>query len=332
VKVLLFPFRVAGNLLLAVVIFATIIAILLGSFGAVYLPYWEKTALENTPADGQFIWVEGSPVYYRTWGEPGNPPVVLVHGHGVEGSTVWETSAPELAGDGLYVVAVDLLGYGRSARGEREAYTLKTRTRTLAQVLNNLELGPATVVGYAEGAGVALQLAVEQPQFVQGLVLLSPRVEGLQRPLWRVVAEIPYVGTGLAWALDSGGPLWRLGQYTRVADPANLPDDYVERADAYTRITGTAESLRVMGTSAPDDNLPEAIPGLDMPVLVVVGNRDRAFEDGEAEELTALFAQGDLIVLPKAAEAVQFDQTELVTDRIAAFAFDDALRLVQSSR
>jgi pimeloyl-ACP methyl ester carboxylesterase len=323
VRVVLFPFRLLVNLVIAIMVFALTAVFLVSAFSAMYLPLQEKVAANATDPDGSWMWIDGHPIHYRTWGQQEDPAVVLVHGHTIEGLAMWDATAPVLAGRGLYVVAVDLIGYGYSARGEMQAYSLRAHTNILAQTLNQLNVRDATVVGHAEGAGVVLQTAVEQPQFVGSMILLSPRIEGLDRPLWREVANIPYIGTGMVWAVDGGGPIWRWQRSRLALNRDRLPAGYIERAGEFTRIIGTVESLRMMAASEPDDNLPEAIPTLRTPALIVVGNSDRAFSAGRAEELLAHFANAELVTVREAGHFPQIDQPELVNGHIVRVAAED---------
>jgi pimeloyl-ACP methyl ester carboxylesterase len=319
VKYLLLVLRFLGNLLLAALVLALSIAILFSGFVAVYLPLWETAGLGEQALEGAWMWIDGQPIYYRTWGSQDAPTVVLVHGDVVEGSTIWTTSAPVLADSGLRVIAVDLPGYGHSGRGMEPIYSLRAQTGVLAQFLNESRISDATLVGHGEGAGVVMQLAVEQPQFVERMVLISPDIESQDGVLWQAVARVPLAGRAAAWACESGGPLWKWARMRMVADPSQFTEGYFKAAGEATHIVGTAETLRVMALSKADDNLPEAIPGLVMPALILVGDEDRTLSEDRAADLASLFEEGDAAVIPRAGHAAQIDQPVLVGDAIVRF-------------
>jgi pimeloyl-ACP methyl ester carboxylesterase len=320
VKYLLMFLRLLGNLVLAALVLALSVAIMFSGFVAMYLPMWETAGLEEQALEGAWMWIDDQPIYYRTWGSQDAPTVVLVHGDVVEGSTIWNTTAPMLAEGGLRVIAVDLLGYGHSGRGTEPIYSVRAQTGVLAQFLNESRIKDATLVGHGDGAGVVLQLAVEQPQFVQRMVLISPDTESQDSFLRRAVARIPYFGRAAAWAYQSGGPLWRSARMRMVSDPSRFTRDYFEAAGKATHIVGTAETLRMMALSDADDNLPEAIPGLVMPALILVGDEDRTLSEDRAADLAGQFADGEMAVLPRAGYAAQIDQPVLVGDAIVRFA------------
>lgn len=319
-KPVLVPIRFVANLILAVLIFALGIAILFSGFVAVYLPMWETTGLEEAAQQGSWMSVNNQPVYIRSWGSQDAPAVVLVHGDVVEGSLIWQASAPMLADSGLRVIAIDLPGYGQSVRGTEPNYSLRTQAGVLAQVLNELRAIDATLVGHGTGAGVALQLAVEQPQFVKSLVLVSPDMDSTEGVLWRGIVRLPFVGKAAVWALESGGPLWKWDRMRMVADPDTLSDEYLTEAAQPTHVMGTVETLRMIALSKADDNLPEAIPGLGMPALILVGDQDRTLSETQAQDLAGQFADGEVAVIPGAGHAAQIDQPVLIVDQIVRVA------------
>lgn len=108
-------------------------------------------------------------------GPEGGEPAVLLHG--------WACSAysfrfliPDLAAAGYRVVAPDLIGHGFSDKPSDPA---RYRTDALvrhAAALVRLGAGDRQplVVGHSLGAGLALRIALDQPEWFQGLALLNP--------------------------------------------------------------------------------------------------------------------------------------------------------------
>lgn len=99
-------------------------------------------------------------------------PVVLLHG--VFGaSRVWAGVAPRLA-ERHRVLAVDLLGFGDSARpSDPEMLSAPQQARALGEALDALGVGPAAFVGYDYGGPVALTLSHAQPERVRAMVLTA---------------------------------------------------------------------------------------------------------------------------------------------------------------
>lgn len=316
-KALFVLLRYLGNTLLAVFVFALSLLLLLAGYVAFYLPMWETAGLEEGTPGGTWMWIEEQPIYYRTWGSPDDPVAVLIHGDVVEGSRIWDANAASLSDAGLHVIAIDLLGYGHSQRMTEANHTFRTQTGVVALLLNELRVSEATLVGQGQGAGVVLQLAVEQPQFVGSMVLISPDIESRDTPLWRLLARQPHIGRAVVWAFESGGPLWKWQRTQMVNDAGRYPAEYLSAARQPARIVGTAESLRMMALSKPDDNLPEAIDGLSMPAIILRGEQDGTCSQEQAQELASLFPDATVVTIPRAGHAAQIDQPGRVNAEIA---------------
>ena len=82
------------------------------------LPFWLERALA-VPSETGSVEVAGANIVYETWGEIGNPGIVLIHGSNAH-LEWWRFTAPFLA-DNFRVAALDLSGNGDS--DWRERYT-----------------------------------------------------------------------------------------------------------------------------------------------------------------------------------------------------------------
>ncbi|MBC7316495.1 MAG: alpha/beta fold hydrolase, partial [Chloroflexi bacterium] len=200
--------RFLGNLILAIVVIALSILILGSAYGATMVRVQEQKGLDEGATGGGWLWLEGQPIYYRTWGPSEGRAIVLVHGYQVEGSETWVPLAENLARAGLRVVAVDLKGFGRSSR-EAPYEGLQGQVEVLGAALNQMGLYENTLVAHGQGAAVVAQLAAEQPQFVRQVVLIAPEAP-LFLPRWKeILLKTPYLGRALIWAKEDGGPLWK---------------------------------------------------------------------------------------------------------------------------
>lgn len=106
--------------------------------------------------------------YYEIRGE-GEPLLVL---HGGLGSTdMFQPILPQLSA-GRQVIAIDLQGHGRSTLGQRPI-DLKAIGDDLATVLKQLGYSQVDAFGYSFGGGAAFRLAVQHPEMVRRLALVS---------------------------------------------------------------------------------------------------------------------------------------------------------------
>lgn len=137
----------------------------------------------------QFWTWQGQRIRYQQAGQQG-PALVLVHGFGAS-SDHWRKTLPELAKTHR-VYAIDLLGFGRSAKPKPGAplpYTFETWATQVADFCQAVVGGPAFLAGNSIGCIVALQVAVQAPKLVQGLVLLNCSLRLLHE---RKQADLPW--------------------------------------------------------------------------------------------------------------------------------------------
>ena len=112
--------------------------------------------------------VNGLSYYYEIHGE--GEPILLLHG-GLGSIDMFRPLLPKLAA-GRQIIAVDLHGHGRTSLGDRDI-SLVDMGDDMAKILEQLGYGQVDVLGYSMGGGVAFRLAVQHPDAVRRLVLVS---------------------------------------------------------------------------------------------------------------------------------------------------------------
>lgn len=101
-------------------------------------------------------------------------PVVLIHGFGAS-FYHWRKNIPALAQHSR-VYAIDLLGFGQSEKptpGTGASYTFETWGQQIIDFCRDVVGGPAILVGNSIGCIVAMQAAVDGPEWVSGVALLN---------------------------------------------------------------------------------------------------------------------------------------------------------------
>ena len=245
--------------------------------------------------------VDGTSVGYLVAGE--GPPMVLLHGAG-DDSLDWRWVLPVLART-RRVYAPDLPGSGNSDRPVAD-YSPAFFERFVAAFMDALGLGRATLVGNSLGGLVALRLALSEPARADSLVLVDGA--GLGRavnPAFNSV-NVP----GLA---EAALPLWRTpkGAYGRAwgraallfAHPSNVPSEWLAEQGRLARSPGYLEAhltvLRnLVGPRGQREVLLDRLPLLQVPTLVVWGERDRVFPRSQANRAIARIGDGSLCLIP----------------------------------
>jgi 2-succinyl-6-hydroxy-2,4-cyclohexadiene-1-carboxylate synthase len=223
--------------------------------------------------------------------------VVAIHGF-TQSAAAWAPLAQRL---GAYheVVAVDAPGHGGSAAVHAG---LVGGAEAIADAG-----GRGAYVGYSMGGRYALHVALQRPEAVERLVLVSATggLDSQAERRARVAAdeeiarriERDGVPAFLRWWLDR--PLF-----------ATLPPS---AAAMDARLGGTAEglasSLRLAGAGR-QEPLWDRLGTLDMPVLVVAGGLDEAYTGRARRLVSCIGANASLAVIPAAGHACHMERPE----------------------
>ena len=111
----------------------------------------------------------GVDMYWRSAGE-GGMPLVVVHG-GFGSNEMMASLAAGLAA-GRRVISVELQGHGHTADVDRP-FAYETFGDDLAAFVRHLDIGPVDLLGYSLGGGSSLRTAVQHPDVLRRLVLVS---------------------------------------------------------------------------------------------------------------------------------------------------------------
>ena len=115
----------------------------------------------------------GHRISYDEYGA-GERPLILVHGL-LMNRRMFDRLGPAMAERGNRVIAIDLLGHGRSERPtEMSQYSMTFFARQVEALLDHLDLEDAVIGGTSLGANVTLELAYMEPKRVKGMMIEMP--------------------------------------------------------------------------------------------------------------------------------------------------------------
>lgn len=120
------------------------------------------------PVKSGYAPVNGVEIYYEIHGQ--GEPLVLLHG-GLGSIEMFGPVLPLLA-ETRQVIGVDLQGHGRTLPFERPM-SYEAMAADVAGLIRHLGVGKADVMGYSMGGGTALRMAIDHPEVVDSLILVS---------------------------------------------------------------------------------------------------------------------------------------------------------------
>lgn len=208
------------------------------------------TVVAPRPAKSGHVEVNGVRYYYEVRGE--GAPLLLLHG-GLGSIDMFAPLMPALTAR-HQVIAVDLHGHGRTALGDRP-FTLEAQGADMDAILTKLGYGKVDVMGYSMGGGVAFQLAVQHPERINRLVLVSAgyAADGFYADMRKQQAQV----NGQAAAFMKDTPMYQ--SYMAVAP---RPQDFPKLLDTI------GDFMRKDYDYAAD------VAKLTMPTLLVFGDAD----------------------------------------------------------
>ncbi|TKT79046.1 alpha/beta hydrolase [Aquamicrobium sp. LC103] len=207
-------------------------------------------AEEKTGPRSGHVEVDGVNYYYEIHGE--GEPLLLLHG-GLGSTDMFRPILPALT-EGRQVIGVDLHGHGRTELGDRPI-SLEAMGDDLAAILDELGYDQVDVLGYSMGGGAGFRLAVQHPDRVRRLALVSTGFarDGFYPEMLPMQAQ---VGAGMAEMMKD------TPMYKSYAEVAPKPEDFPRLLDAMGAL------MREPYDWAGD------VKKLAMPVMLVYGDSD----------------------------------------------------------
>lgn len=218
------------------------------------------------------VWLEDLRLDARVSGPPSAPPLVLVHGLGLDGR-LWQSLAPLLPGH--RVLRLDLRGHGASDTPSAP-YAMGAMIRDVERLMEHFALKDAVILGAGEGGLIAQGLAVKRLDLVRGLVLTGSATRFANPSVWEArLSRLRDAGPDLdAESAALLGPRWRVAPtLAEVRAMLNCT-----RRDGWTGFASAIATTDFYQTTAT----------LRLPTLVLAGAEDRKTPPDLQRELADL--------------------------------------------
>ncbi|PDT14349.1 alpha/beta hydrolase [Rhizobium sp. J15] len=209
----------------------------------------------------------GARIWFASYGS--GPAVILLHG-GLGHSGNWGYQVPALLASGRRVVLIDSRGHGRSTRDSRP-YTYELMAADVLAVMDELRLEKAAVVGWSDGACIALVLAMTVPSRIEGVFFFACNMDPS--------GTLEFVPTPV---IDRC-----FGRHGKdYAALSATPDDF----------NGFVEAVSLMMRTEPNYDAAD-LGQIRVPVAIVLGEHDEFIKPDHAEYLARSIPDAQMIYL-----------------------------------
>lgn len=207
--------------------------------------------------------IEDADIYYRLYGK-GEKTILFLHGNG-EDWTCFSKQIDEFAQE-YTVITMDSRGHGKSGCG-KVPLTLRQIGKDAIRLLKLLKIPSATLIGFSDGANIAMEMALHSSYPIDALVL-------------------------------AGGNLYPSGVKIRVQLPTIISHKFYELlAVRHPKFRQKADILGLMVHEP--HILPASLKSISCPTLVLAGEYDM-IRPGHTRLIARSIAGSKMVIIPKA--------------------------------
>jgi len=250
-------------------------------------------------------------IHFLEYNQESARAVLLLHGMGATGAS-WAFQIPAFIEAGFRVIAPDICGFGLSPySGGR--LSISTLSADMDSLLKSLGVSPAHVVGLSMGGAIALQLALDAPDQVMSLVLVSTfaSLRPRNQRMW-----LYYVFRYLL--------LYTLGLPAQAHTVARRifprPDQSAFRDQFLQQINqadpkGYRASMRALAGF----NVTGRLAEINIPTLVISGENDTTVTLESQRILSKNIPNATHIIISKGGHAITVEQPDIFNEAIIGF-------------
>ena len=268
----------------------------------------------------RFAKVDGANVHYQEAGEPGAPPMILIHGFAAS-NLVWSKVLLELAAGGFRVIAPDLLGYGYSDKPRTLDYTIPRQAEMIVGLMQRLGIARAILVGSSYGGAIAATVALDHPELVEKLILVGAVTNNKPtRYLLMRLFGSPIIGDILSPLLVGSRRLLRV-RMKRVYDRHAwvLDERRVDARHLPLRTRGAHRAVIRTVRRWDAERVSRDAHLLTVPTLLIWGDTDREVPLKDGERLRDEVPESRLIVFRDCGHLPQEEYPQAFVEVVAEF-------------
>ncbi|WP_157983919.1 alpha/beta fold hydrolase [Nesterenkonia muleiensis] len=268
---------------------------------------------DDAPSLVQYVEVGGAWIAFsehRPSSDPAETPLVLLHGGSLD-HRMWHRQLQAFGSRRL--IALDARGHGWTTAPDPAAFR---HCDDVIAALDALGIESAVLAGVSMGASTAVDAALEHPGRMAGVIACGagtsqsefrdPWVLGILAE-WQRAAEAHDPEAWIAAALKFvAGPHRELED---LEDAILQEVDIMIRHTLFTHIVGPSGPV-MPRPPTPVTRISQRLPGLDVPVLGIVGEQDAEDHLRMVRELVSAVPAGQLRVIPNTAHYPNLERPE----------------------
>lgn len=250
------------------------------------------------------------PTAFDTFGD--GPPVILIHGLGLN-RQMWQWQVPELSSR-FRVITYDLLGHGESDKPSGR-YEMPQMVEQIEQLMNELGIGKAAIVGFSLGGLIARAFALAHPDKVAAMVILNSahaRSAAQRDSIMKRVSQV--AAGGPESTIDEALMRWFTEEF------GNRNPEVLEKVRAWVLANDRSiypELYRLLAQG--DIGLELSIKDIGCPVLVVTGEDDHGNSQAMAEQMAGLMPNAAVAILPGLRHMALAEDPNAVNSLLSSF-------------
>jgi pimeloyl-ACP methyl ester carboxylesterase len=252
-------------------------------------------------------------LYYQENGS--GEPVIFLHA-GVADSRMWLAQL-EAVPEGHRFIAYDQRGFGKTKVGDESGRP----HRDVLAILDYFSIDEAVIVGCSMGGGIAIDLALENPDRVKALGLVGAGSPGFEPegghyepPQWPKAVEAFKAGD-LERVAELDYEMWMIGHGRDAADMDHSLKDLFLAMD----LTALQSEAKRDGLTEPGPDRASGFRGLSKPIRAIVGEYDLPDVVAAAHDIAKKKSGETAVVIPDSAHLPSIQNPEAFNDAIFRF-------------
>ena len=259
---------------------------------------------------------DGLQIYYETHGlAKGKPTLFFVHGAGGD-TDGWQFVRQPLIEKNFSAISMDLRGHGYSAHPRQGVkYKIQNIVSDIVQILDQEKIDQVVLIGHSYGAVVAAHFAIEHPQRLKKLVIISG---GHSAPPYLKFKPLKALANGVinlaAWISPPA-----IGNWHSPYPPGKIHADYELYGLARTIFYNSWASYLLTSKQSINLDIRQKLSKIKTPTLLIVGTKDSIFPHQISQSMQKAIPNAKLELIEGANHVVILNHPEQTVALIDKF-------------